>query len=90
MTPITPHPLATWVQMQVSPQRHQARRRRRLRVARIVAARERARLSAEQARPQPRPATPAGPAPSIPAQRVPQDTPAAAPDRVRRPSQARA
>ncbi|RYU15713.1 hypothetical protein [Nocardioides iriomotensis] len=38
MPPITPHPLATWVSMQVSPQRHDRLRRRR-RAARLLAAR---------------------------------------------------
>jgi hypothetical protein len=33
---MTPHPLATWVQLSVSPQRHAARRRRRLRAARLL------------------------------------------------------
>ncbi len=38
MTPITPHPLATWAAMQVSPQRHDRLRRRR-RAARLLARR---------------------------------------------------
>ncbi|NUR09012.1 MAG: hypothetical protein HOQ22_00700 [Nocardioidaceae bacterium] len=33
---MTPHPLATWVQSSVSPQRHAVRRRRRLAAARLV------------------------------------------------------
>lgn len=72
MTPITPHPLATWVQMQVSPQRHEIRRRRRRRVARILAAREAA--SSEL------PATARPAAPTVRPDRAPR--PAAAPPRV--------
>jgi hypothetical protein len=48
MSPITPHPLATWVSMQVSPQRHDRLRRRR-RAARLLAARRAA--AAAEARP---------------------------------------
>jgi len=78
MTPITPHPFATWVQMQVSPQRHAARRRRRRKAARILAAQEQAA----------RPTAPPTPAvtPVLPRQRKGEDTPAP----VRRPSQVRA
>jgi hypothetical protein len=77
---MTPHPLAAWVQMTVSPQRHVTRDRRR-RAARLVLlrrARQRAeaqrstRRSAEPA-PQPAPVTPAAAPkpPRVPEQRRP-------------------
>jgi hypothetical protein len=55
---MTPHPLATWVQLSVSPQRHAARRRRRLRAARLLLARREADGTVEPTSP-----------PRIPAQR---------------------
>ena len=101
MMPITPHPLATWVQMQVSPQRRQAVRRRRRKVARILHARNLARQAAgyeqyEQT-PQPEPGVPAAPpapvttpdtlqvTPAVPRQRTADD----APVRIQRASRAR-
>jgi hypothetical protein len=38
---MTPHPLATWVQLTVSPQRRATRDRRRRRAARLVLSRRR-------------------------------------------------
>ena len=70
LTCMTPHPLATWVQMSVSPQREANRKRRRRRAVRHLA-RTRAVRTTEPAPDAAAPSTP-----RIPAQRRPASEPA--------------
>jgi hypothetical protein len=67
LTCMTPHPLATWVQMSVSPQREVIRRRRRRLAAHLLAHS----LVGPKREHTPEPVTGPPPAPRIPAQRQP-------------------
>jgi hypothetical protein len=70
---MTPHPLATWVQLTVSPQRRATRDRRRRRAARLVLSRRRQPPSQPPSQPTSQPTSrPARPAVArIPEQRRP-------------------